>query len=357
MQSSFKTEYFPALTGVRAGAAYMVFLQHFNPFRQDQNSWAYLFCNELYVGVTFFFVLSGFLIAYRYMLLERKEIKTYFVNRIARIYPIFIILTTLTFAFDFIYTIPIDSENLRIYLLNITFIKGFFDGLKFSGIAQGWSLTVEEMFYFIAPLIFFMLRRSIANLILVPTLSIGIGLLLVTIFQQRTKYGFFDNYNFMFNYTFFGRSIEFCAGIALAIIYRQKMLVIDKRFLTYSGLFIICVSILTLSIIKDDYNLGFQHPLGKVINSIVLPVFGITMFYLGLLREDTIISYILKSKLMLILGKSSYVFYLIHLGIFSSLIYNYTHNYFLIFIILNIFSILIYKHFEQPLNKMIRKAF
>ncbi|MEO6499619.1 MAG: hypothetical protein ABIN95_11415, partial [Mucilaginibacter sp.] len=59
--------YVPALTGVRAVAAYLVFISHYyyifgENFPQIVNR----FLGEFHIGVTIFFVLSGFLITYRY---------------------------------------------------------------------------------------------------------------------------------------------------------------------------------------------------------------------------------------------------------------------------------------------------
>ncbi len=45
------------------------------------------------------------------------------------------------------------------FFLNITFLRGFIESEKFSLVAQGWSLTVEETFYLIAPMIFFLLKK------------------------------------------------------------------------------------------------------------------------------------------------------------------------------------------------------
>src|SRR5690606_34174966 len=83
-------KYFKPLTGVRAIAAFMVYLHHFNPITQNNNfKYPYLFINEFHVGVTLFFVLSGFLIAYRYSEMNNFSFKNYFVNRFARIYPMY----------------------------------------------------------------------------------------------------------------------------------------------------------------------------------------------------------------------------------------------------------------------------
>ncbi|MFD2786826.1 acyltransferase family protein [Hymenobacter rubripertinctus] len=91
--------YFPALTGIRALAAYTVFLTHHHRFAET--SWGGLLLREGNSGVTVFFVLSGFLIATRYgqrVELNRQWLLDYFRNRFARIYPVYFLLTTVTFC-------------------------------------------------------------------------------------------------------------------------------------------------------------------------------------------------------------------------------------------------------------------
>lgn len=101
--------YLPALTGVRAIAAWMVFIHHFNPLSNATNhriaaDWApeflFRFFNEFHVGVTIFFVLSGFLICFRYydnFHFTSVWFRKYLKNRVARIYPMYFLLTLLTF--------------------------------------------------------------------------------------------------------------------------------------------------------------------------------------------------------------------------------------------------------------------
>ena len=89
---------YPALTGVRAIAAYMVFIHHNDIFKENIfGKLIHDFFTEFHVGVTIFFVLSGFLICNRYFEDENFNFKNYFVKRLARIYPMYFILTTITF--------------------------------------------------------------------------------------------------------------------------------------------------------------------------------------------------------------------------------------------------------------------
>jgi peptidoglycan/LPS O-acetylase OafA/YrhL len=76
-----KNQYFPALTGIRAIAAYMVYIVHTDPFsvsKFGQN--VFDFFDEFHIGVTIFFVLSGFLIAYNYFDQEKLNFRNYLTN-------------------------------------------------------------------------------------------------------------------------------------------------------------------------------------------------------------------------------------------------------------------------------------
>src|SRR5690606_2917117 len=64
--STQHSAYFPALTGVRAVAAFLVFIHHMRPPDGVLPHFLQLYLTAGHIGVSIFFVLSGFLIAYRY---------------------------------------------------------------------------------------------------------------------------------------------------------------------------------------------------------------------------------------------------------------------------------------------------
>ena len=78
-------------------AAYLVFISHFAyVFDGGFAPALQRFFNEFHIGVTIFFVLSGFLIAFRYFdsfKLTGDWFKQYLKNRVARIYPMYALLT------------------------------------------------------------------------------------------------------------------------------------------------------------------------------------------------------------------------------------------------------------------------
>ena len=384
--------YIPPLTGIRAIAAFMVFFHHAN-----QTDFAYpLFrtLNEFHTGVTVFFVLSGFLIGLRYY--DTCEIsgnwfRKYLKNRIARIYPMYLIITLATFAFAYY----INDNSVYngfpyatvLVLMNVFFLRGFFDDLKFTGLAQGWTLTVEECFYFLAPLFFVRIKKNKNAVWQLPILIISIGSILVLIFSHVNFYGLYGNFSFMFLYTFTGRCIEFFIGIALALrVLKQngEATKIKWPFFTILGIIGMCIGIGIMAIqpLTDKIHYGLYQPWGIFSNNLVMPC-GIASLFYGLIKEPSVLRRFLGSSTMVLLGKSSYIFYLIHIGFIATLVKTWVGNstekiatFFdakqynwlaenidssaikiaLAFILLNLISIALFKFIEEPVNHFIRKS-
>lgn len=347
--------YFPALTGVRAISAYFVFLHHYNSFKDG--SFLHDFVGGLHIGVSIFFVLSGFLIAYRYYYTGPIVFRKYFVNRFARIYPMYFLLTSLTFLVAGLVLKTFTLTDLKLYLLSLTFLKGFFDEYKFAGIAQGWSLTVEETFYLSAPVIFALVRFRKYFMGILPVIFAAIGLSLVFLSNHLSLHSFFQSDRFMFAYTFFGRVFEFFVGISLALLYKRYSDRIRSGWITYTGFLLILMNVIWLIAIKrtGNYHYGVEHPFGMVVNNIFLPLSGIAVFFWGLLKEETIFKRLLSTDVMVLLGKSSYIFYLIHIGFIAHYLEKISGNIIVNFVVLNIISIALFSYIEEPVNHYLRR--
>lgn len=347
---------FPSLTGVRAIAAYMVFIHHFNPFNVAFfGETIHGFFAEFHIGVTVFFVLSGFLIANRYFDVNNFSFKAYFIKRFARIYPMYFILTTVTFLFWVVFNNQTNLENLTTYFYNITFLKGFSNDLKFTGISQSWSLTVEEVFYILAPIFFLFIKRSKSFLIVLPIVLLGFGCLMVSISTHFNVSGFMNSIDFMLDFTFFGRVFEFFIGIGLALFIKNYNTIFNFKHITFISIVSILACVYWLSILITPNGFGTDCFLGKTINTLILPIFGIAPLFFGLITENTFISRFLASKPMLVLGKSSYIFYLIHMGIFVTILNKISENQIFIFVAINCIAVILYSFVEKPINSWIRK--
>jgi peptidoglycan/LPS O-acetylase OafA/YrhL len=364
--------YFPALTGLRAVAAFAVFAFHYNPFPVAGVGWrplAHCLVGELHIGVTIFFVLSGFLICHRYydVLAQRpaRWLSRYWLARFARIYPLYLLLTILTFGLFVLnparyeptydgLTHATGKQQVGIFLLNVSLLKGFFDQYKLSGIAQGWSLTVEGCFYLGAPWFIPVFRRGPwAGLWLAGCCLLLVGLGVAV--GQLNWHGLFGGWAFSFNYTFQGRCIEFFAGMALAVYVRLQQQAAHwpaQGGCTVAGGVLLAACLLALAFIGGPAN-ARDMPAGILLSNLIVPVAVCLLLY-GLLRERTWLRALLSTQLLELLGRSSYAFYLVHLGVISVALRTYVSASPLVaFLLLNVLAIGLYAGVERPLYRLL----
>ena len=169
-----KKVYFENLDGLRFLCFLSVFF--FHSFHTDFD---YIKTRDIYhfikrdifgngnLGVTFFFVLSGFLITY--LLIEEKklngqiDIKKFWLRRILRIWPLFYLCIIIGFfIFPFLKSAfgqqPNETASIGYYLTftnNFDFIKNGQPDASILGAL--WSVAIEEQFYFVWPIILYLL--------------------------------------------------------------------------------------------------------------------------------------------------------------------------------------------------------
>ena len=107
--------------------------------------------NHANVGVSYFYILSGFVMIVAYGNYEKIDAKTFYINRFARIYPIYLISLILI---SIVYLFSNQFNDLLGFVLNFFVIQAWVPGnaIKFHG--QSWSITVEFFFYVIFPYLF-----------------------------------------------------------------------------------------------------------------------------------------------------------------------------------------------------------
>jgi peptidoglycan/LPS O-acetylase OafA/YrhL len=373
-----KVSYYPALTGIRAIAAYMVMLFHFSQemVKHEHSLLGKAFIKfmlQWHIGIAIFFVLSGFLITARYA--ERIQptmawAKRYLQNRFARIYPVYFLLTAVAFAvmlwrpqhvwyeWPGTYTA---LDKMWVILLNITLLRGYFENILTTGLPTAWSLTVEESFYVTAPFVLLAVKSRLNKLVWYPLLMLGVGALLVAFCSHYVpSYGLMARPRFMLNYTFFGRCTEFACGIALALWFAKRpSRALPGSVFTWASLFGLVGYMAAIGVLQRLYpTTGPENwpPLHIGANMLVLPVIVCGLFW-GLLNERTLFRKILESKLFDLLGKSSYVLYLVHLGVVDTLFQKYiTTDPAMRVVAYTLLSIGLYKYFEHPLHKRLRAA-
>ena len=137
-----------------------------------------------YVGVYFFWLISGFVLAYTYLNNERFKIsfRNFFINRFARLYPLHILTLILVLTIQFFLKIKTGSEqiighahyegenNFKNLISHIFFISGWIKESKFSFNFPIWSVSIEVIIYFL----FFLTIRILFKFKLILSLLIFI---------------------------------------------------------------------------------------------------------------------------------------------------------------------------------------
>lgn len=355
---SLKQQRFDSLTGLRAVAAAMVFVYHNRKFWYGWLPDPLMrFFNEFYLGVAVFFVLSGFVIGYTYHekpLQEKSSYLKYILVRLARIFPLYLIILTA----QFLHTgFPPAKEMVVAYSLT----QGYFDEYNINWLPQAWSLTVELCFYFVAPLFFFSLKKSLAKtfflFLLLLGMAIGIGQLLNHLHWNKT--GFLLNPLMVLNSTFFGRFFEFGCGLFLAQVtlgIRKAGWVMKIKHQTLLGALAGLLSIFLIALFqKQLYTTGGETIGGAVLRN-TLFAFSMMIFIHGLITERTWISWLLSTKLLVVMGNASFIFYLAHLKVVNNFFWNWhtfpDRNFTLLWLV----SIAAYFLIERPLYEWMKKG-
>jgi peptidoglycan/LPS O-acetylase OafA/YrhL len=166
------TNKIPSLNGLRAISIFAVLITHVQlvSFKMPNGPGGQL-------GVNIFFVISGFLIT---LLLLKEEnstgtisLRNFFIRRSLRIFPVFFFLLLIYFLLQLAGILDISTKA---WLSSVTYTKYFFlrgENKQDLVTMHFWSLSVEEHFYLIWPVIFLYLKEkrklfALAVIIVVP---------------------------------------------------------------------------------------------------------------------------------------------------------------------------------------------
>ena len=145
------------ITFTRFVAAMAIVISHFNKdlflYKIDYISNLFLRAN---VGVSYFFILSGFIMIIAYHKKDKIDCLEFYKNRFARIYPLYMLGLLLYFMTRYE---MFDWCKLILYGLGIqSWIPGEAMILNF----PGWSISVEFFFYLLFPVLYnyFYVRKN-----------------------------------------------------------------------------------------------------------------------------------------------------------------------------------------------------
>lgn len=206
----------PSLTGLRWSAALLVFLYHvsvveyFGGQPESYANWAF---GAGDVGVSFFFVLSGFVLAWSTT--PKVRATEFWHKRIARVYPLHLVTAVLALLLAFTLA-PATKPTLGQLLTNLTLTQSWVSNPDYyqSVNPVSWSLACEAFFYFLFPAFIYLMRRLDAwALRVVAAGCLALEFLLPAIDHRISSPA---QAGFLLYYFPLERLPEFVLGIALA---------------------------------------------------------------------------------------------------------------------------------------------
>ena len=302
-----------------------------------------------YLGVNFFFMISGFVILYT--LEKTSTYMSFILKRFIRLFPPMLLCCLLTFLLvrflDRANSFSVFHSKLYDFLPSLTFVNpGFWNSVipaKKMDYIDGayWTLHYEVTFYIVAGLIYFKTKgRFISNWLIFTSIIVLINALRVHFFPQ--------NYFFALLITWFplaNQIIFFTVGIiAYGFFFKKQM--------PPWSIMLACILIL----------FEYHHYLYD--KTMVILLFLLTFLFAILAFAPNYLSF-LKIKLVQRIGLISYSVYLIHqfIGILLinkiSLWINYSpiNIYIPIFvmILVIVFAECSYRFFEKPVSSFLKK--
>lgn len=296
--------------------------------------WLIPFAKYGYLGVEFFFMISGFVIL---MTAEKGNLKYFVISRIVRLYPAFWVACTLTFIFSILWGAAIYKITFIEYIINMTMLGGFVGVKPVDGVY--WSLLVEIRFYVLIGVVIVLGQMKKIEWLMFLWLVISIIIELKyssSILRQIliTKY-----------------TAYFVAGAVFFKIWQDKLSVSRVLVIVLCYIFALFLSVKFSLKQVDKYNVDFN----------VFIIIGIMSLFFFLMFLTSIKKFGSFNKVnWVFLGSLTYPLYLIHQNI-GYIIFNNLSDYINIHIlfwgvimIMLVVSWLIYKEVEQKYAKKLK---
>lgn len=307
-----------ALTSLRFIAAAMIVVLHshglFGTKEDVSSSFAWT------QGVSFFFVLSGFILAFVYPKLDNwNAIRNFLHARVARVWP------ALFMSFFFAFWLLSLSWDDKTGFANLLMVNAWipYQSYYFSYNAPSWSISTEFFFYLAFPLLIYQWESTWQVKLI---LAMG-GVLLTVLLSKQLNLPFSSSNNEVLTSNSLiyihpiSRLFEFVFGILLVSSWRKKVSHIQwtrshATWIEVSAVLFACASMyFTAPLVKALQNTGEDTIAVWFAGSGSMFAFGVLIYIMALGRGR--ISEWLSHPILVMLGEISFSLYLLHYTLLS----------------------------------------
>ncbi|WP_010254897.1 acyltransferase family protein [Treponema primitia] len=312
-------------------------------------------------GVDIFFIISGFIITY----IVLKTPADFFIKRVMRVVPLYIIATVLTTLTVLIFPSLIRKITVSLsgFIKSILFIP-YKENRGIPILGQGWTLNYEMFFYVVMSLCILFVKNK-------KYLPIACGSILVLFLIITNTTGAGSNI-YIIKYYRKGLFPEFIYGIALYYFYTYCVKRIANKAYEFNRKALIKIIMLIIIAAGSYIFLIYSNASGSHFSKNRNIYYGIPSLLLVtslLLLEDYIGNNIVI-KIFLKIGEASYVMYLFHyhiIAFFSRIVFPVVlgnHRVFTIELIKLIFaivmtiviSIVLFEFVDKPIQNYLKKV-
>lgn len=312
------------------------------------------------ISVSYFFTLSGFILAIAYYSLEYKKLDNarYAVARFARTYPLYLI--------GLLLMVPLvmyaGNNGKKALLLNLALLQAWFPGYAMTFNSPSWALSVELFFYVIFPFLLILFAKRSPKFLLGVAGILWLASQILHTYLLNHYYQPYPSPEHDFIYYFPLLHLNaFVLGLAVGMIFKKyrKRIEIGPK-VTFWGVLLsfaaICISIMYWHEITAWLDVSIA-----LTNGVLSPLFGVFLVFLSL--DTSIISRIMQHKTLVLLGEASYAIYILQEPISQIYYYQFavrtnwsdaTHFYVLMGLLISI-SLLALKWVENPARFWLRK--
>jgi peptidoglycan/LPS O-acetylase OafA/YrhL len=296
-----------SLTSLRFFAAFAVFTHHFNGVSAGGGVWhvpAIFPYSKIGVhGVTFFFVLSGFLLTWSHKPGGSK--KVFYWRRFGRIYPAHLVAAVL--AVVVFYVLGTDRTDAFSLIASVFLLQTWFPQVvpNLPGNPVTWTLSVELLFYALFPLFIGRLRLMRTRTLGLLTFAGLAGMWVVNVLADH----YLDHHD---AFWVMRHPIvylpQFLIGVTFAIALRRGHRVPLRP--TAAVLLILAYTVVYTR--ADDWAGKFvAHQMECTVRPVVA-VLSVLLIAACVQNEAAGRSRLLTKRYLILLGASSYAFYLVH---------------------------------------------
>ena len=310
----------PALTGIRTLLAFTIILFHFTPagLRWNAHPWLSLYpiVDIGYVFVSFFFLISGFILAYHYADTGRRlNARDFWVARFSRLYPVYF-LSLIAFLPMLIaeYHVRGHFQFFRGLILTPLLLQGLSPRLATFWNTVTWTLSCEVMLYIAFPwLVRLRIPRSTRTLLLMLVGLWLIGLVPHSIYilanpdhlaHAANRYDDAFWLNFL-KFTPLPYVCTFLSGLTLGRL--QAALKLTSRQRMAIGLAGFAAAWVAA------YHVAPHVPYILIHGGLFTPIFGAIIIGLA---GPSLLARVFSIKPLVTIGASTYCLYLLHFNVF-----------------------------------------